>query len=142
MDVDEIHFDINKIKKKLKELASLHDKHLNRPTLDDNFDEEKSIDFLTQEITNVRRNVTFFTMLNYFKIFLFSLKKKILSQSQNKVRKISIKSNMSSLRVSATDQRLMKNVVNSLASSLQDLLNDFRKNQNTYLKSNFTILKK
>jgi syntaxin 16 len=54
MDVDEIHFDIIKIKKKLKELASLHDKHLNRPTLDDNFDEEKSIDFLTQEITNVR----------------------------------------------------------------------------------------
>jgi hypothetical protein len=49
---------------------------------------------------------------------------------------------MSSLRVSATDQRLMKNVVNSLASSLQDLLNDFRKNQNTYLKSNFIILQK
>jgi hypothetical protein len=53
IDVDEIHFDINKIKKKLKELASLHDKHVNRPTLDDNFDEEKSIDFLTQDITNV-----------------------------------------------------------------------------------------
>ena len=53
MDVQEVHFDLEKIKKKLKELSSLHDKHLNRPTLDDNFEEEKSIDFLTQEITSV-----------------------------------------------------------------------------------------
>jgi hypothetical protein len=42
---------------------------------------------------------------------------------------------MNSTRVSATDQRLMRNVVNSLAASLQDLLNEFRKNQNLYLKS-------
>ena len=46
MDVDEIHFDITKIKNKLKELSSLHDKHLNRPTLDDNVDEEKYECFL------------------------------------------------------------------------------------------------
>ena len=52
-DVDEIHFEMSKIKSKLKDLSSLHDKHLNRPTLDDNLDEEKSIDNLTQEITNV-----------------------------------------------------------------------------------------
>ncbi len=41
------------IRNKLKELANLHDKHLNRPTMDDNSDEEKSIDNLTQEITQV-----------------------------------------------------------------------------------------
>jgi syntaxin 16 len=44
---------MTKIKKKLKELSNLHDKHLNRPTLDDNFEEERSIDLLTQEITQV-----------------------------------------------------------------------------------------
>ena len=54
MDVEDINFDMTKIKNKLKELSSLHDKHLNRPTLDDNVDEEKSIDFLTQEITHVK----------------------------------------------------------------------------------------
>ena len=54
MDVEDINFDTTKIKNKLKELSSLHDKHLNRPTLDDNVDEEKSIDFLTQEITHVK----------------------------------------------------------------------------------------
>ena len=31
----------------------MHDKHLNRPTLDDNDDEEKAIDLLTREITRV-----------------------------------------------------------------------------------------
>lgn len=51
--VDDIHFEMTKIKNKLKDLSNWHDKHLNRPTLDDNLDEEKSIDNLTQEITNV-----------------------------------------------------------------------------------------
>lgn len=51
--MDDIHFEMTKIKNKLKDLSNLHDKHLNRPTLDDNFDEERSIDNLTQEITNV-----------------------------------------------------------------------------------------
>ena len=55
MDVEEIYFDLTKIKKKLKELSLLHDKHLNKPTLDDNADEEKPIDFLTQEITALDR---------------------------------------------------------------------------------------
>lgn len=44
---------MEKIKKKLKDLNNMHDKHLNRPTLDDDVDEEKKIDFLTTEITQV-----------------------------------------------------------------------------------------
>jgi len=37
----------------VRELHGLHDKYLNRPTLDDNVDEEHAIDILTQEITHV-----------------------------------------------------------------------------------------
>lgn len=53
-DVDEIHFEMTRIKNKLKELSGMHDKHLNRPAFDDNIDEEKAIDFLTKEITHVK----------------------------------------------------------------------------------------
>lgn len=38
----------------MKELASLHDKHLNRPTLDDSSEEERAIEITTQEITQVQ----------------------------------------------------------------------------------------
>lgn len=63
-DVDEIQFDTTKIKNKLKELSSMHDKHLNRPTLDDNADEENSINQLTQEVTQVN----FFGLTRFNKI--------------------------------------------------------------------------
>jgi len=35
------------------ELSALHDKHLNRPTLDDDVGEEHAIEIMTQEITQV-----------------------------------------------------------------------------------------
>ena len=38
----------------MKELASLHDQHLNRPTLDDSNEQEHAIEITTQEITQVR----------------------------------------------------------------------------------------
>jgi hypothetical protein len=37
----------------VKELSTMHDKHLNRPTLDDNIDEEQTIEITTKEITQV-----------------------------------------------------------------------------------------
>lgn len=37
----------------MKELASLHDQHLNRPTLDDSSEQEHAIEITTQEITQV-----------------------------------------------------------------------------------------
>lgn len=40
----------------MKELASLHDKHLNRPTLDDSTEAEHAIEISTQEITQVTRS--------------------------------------------------------------------------------------
>ena len=40
----------------MKELVSLHDKHLTRPTLDDNVDEEHAIEIQTQDITQVKLN--------------------------------------------------------------------------------------
>ena len=52
-EVDEIQFEITKLKNKLKELSLLHDKHLNRPTFDDNADEEQVINAQTQTITQV-----------------------------------------------------------------------------------------
>lgn len=38
----------------MKELAILHDKHMNRPTLDDSSEEEHAIEITTQEITQVQ----------------------------------------------------------------------------------------
>ncbi|CAF0790662.1 unnamed protein product [Brachionus calyciflorus] len=108
-DVDEIQYDMTKIKNKLKELSSMHDKHLNRPTLDDNIDEEKKIDFLTQEITQIMNNC------------------------QGKIRKLSIRANSFGSK-SFTDQQLMRNIVKSLASQLQDITTNYRSNQNSYLK--------
>lgn len=37
----------------MKDLALLHDKHMNRPTLDDSSEEEHAIEITTQEITQV-----------------------------------------------------------------------------------------
>uniref|UniRef100_A0A8C2FQK5 Syntaxin-16 n=1 Tax=Cyprinus carpio TaxID=7962 RepID=A0A8C2FQK5_CYPCA len=51
--VDEIQYEITRIHQKMKELASLHDKHMNRPTLDDSSEEEHAIEITTQEITQV-----------------------------------------------------------------------------------------
>uniref|UniRef100_A0A9L0T085 Syntaxin 16 n=1 Tax=Equus caballus TaxID=9796 RepID=A0A9L0T085_HORSE len=51
--VDEIQYDVGRIKQKMKELASLHDQHLNRPTLDDSSEQEHAIEITTQEITQL-----------------------------------------------------------------------------------------
>lgn len=109
-DVEEIQYEMTKIKNKLKELSMLHDKHLNRPSMDDNFDQEKQIDQITQDITQ------------------------ILGQNQMKIRKMSIRNTNSGSNSSYTDKCLIKNVVSNLATSLQDLTTFFRKNQNLYLK--------
>jgi len=38
----------------VKELSVLHDRHLHRPTLDDSSEEERAIEMLTDEITQVQ----------------------------------------------------------------------------------------
>ena len=110
-EVDEIQFEITKLKNKLKELAALHDKHLNRPTFDDNSDEEQVINAQTQAIMQG------------------------LAQCQLKIQKLSIKTKSSRSFSKAADMRLTRSVVSSLASSLQDMTTEFRTNQNAYLRS-------
>ncbi|XP_070796190.1 syntaxin-16 isoform X2 [Pituophis catenifer annectens] len=104
--IEEIRYEISRIKQKMKELASLHDKHLNRPTLDDSSEEEHAIEITTQEITQ-----------------LFHRCQRAVQGLHSKTR-------------SSTDQecRLLKNVVCSLAQSLQDLSISFRHGQSDYLK--------
>ncbi|KAM6454967.1 syntaxin-16 isoform 3-T3 [Liasis olivaceus] len=104
--IEEIQYEISRIKQKMKEIASLHDKHLNRPTLDDSTEEEHAIEITTQEITQ-----------------LFHRCQRAVQGLHNKSR-------------SCTDQecRLLKNVVSSLAQSLQDLSTSFRHGQSDYLK--------
>lgn len=41
----------------MKDLAILHDQHLNRPTLDDSSEQEHAIEIATQEVTQVRVDV-------------------------------------------------------------------------------------
>uniref|UniRef100_A0A2D4J0N7 Syntaxin-16 n=2 Tax=Micrurus TaxID=8634 RepID=A0A2D4J0N7_MICLE len=104
--IEEIQYEISRIKQKMKELASLHDKHLNRPTLDDSSEEEHAIEITTQEITQ------------------------LFHRCQRAVQGLHSKSR------SCTDQecQLLKNVVCSLAQSLQDLSSSFRHGQSDYLK--------
>lgn len=49
----QIQYEITRVRQKIKDLASLHDKHMNRPTLDDSSEEEHAIEITTQEITQV-----------------------------------------------------------------------------------------
>lgn len=48
----------------VQELSTLHDRHLNRPTLDDSVDEEQTIEITTKEITQVCQ--LYFTFLSQF----------------------------------------------------------------------------
>ncbi|XP_041060726.1 syntaxin-16 isoform X1 [Carcharodon carcharias] len=104
--VEQIQFDITRIKQKMKELAGLHDKYLNRPTLDDSSEEEHAIEITTQEITQ-----------------MFHRCQRSVQSLQGKWR-------------SCTEQeeRVLRNVVSSLAQALQDLSTNFRHAQSNYLK--------
>ncbi|XP_074066454.1 syntaxin-16 isoform X1 [Macrotis lagotis] len=104
--VDEIQYDIGRIKQKMKELASLHDKHLNRPTLDDSSEEEHAIEITTQEITQ-----------------LFHRCQRAVQALQSRAR-----------NCTEQEERVLRNVVSSLAQSLQELSTNFRHAQSGYLK--------
>lgn len=51
--LEESQYVLSKIQSRMKELSSLQNKHLLKPTFDDSMNEEKQIDALTQEITKV-----------------------------------------------------------------------------------------
>ncbi|PIK63041.1 putative syntaxin-16 isoform X3, partial [Apostichopus japonicus] len=93
-------------RKVMKELGVLHDKHLNRPTLDDNVEEEHAIEISTQEITQM------------------------FHRCQRSIRTIGNKNRGSSNQ----ETKVAKNVMSSLATQVQDLSFKFRKSQSAYLK--------
>lgn len=69
----QIQYEITRVRQKMKELALLHDKHMNRPTLDDSSEEEHAIEITTQEITQV--NVfSIYLHARKWLVFLFKLK--------------------------------------------------------------------
>ncbi|XP_075702608.1 syntaxin-16 isoform X2 [Rhinoderma darwinii] len=104
--VQEIQYDVTRIKQKMKELASLHDKHLNRPTLDDSTEEEHAIEITTQEVTQ-----------------MFHRCQRAVQALQSRAR-----------NCTEQEERVLRNVVSSLAQSLQDLSTNFRHTQSDYLK--------
>ncbi|XP_069808491.1 syntaxin-16 isoform X3 [Dendropsophus ebraccatus] len=104
--VQEIQYDVTRIKQKMKELASLHDKHLNRPTLDDSTEEEHAIEITTQEVTQ-----------------MFHRCQRAVQALQSRAR-----------NCTEQEERVLRNVVSSLAQSLQDLSTNFRHAQSDYLK--------
>ncbi|XP_063951099.1 syntaxin-16-like [Lytechinus pictus] len=105
-NTEEIQYDITRIQQKMKELSSLHDRYLNRPTLDDNMEEEHAIEIATQEITQM------------------------FHRCQRSIQSITAKARLSSRQ----ERKVTQNIVNSLAGSLQDLSIQFRKSQSAYLK--------
>ncbi|KAG7238281.1 hypothetical protein INR49_030992 [Caranx melampygus] len=90
----------------MKELALLHDKHMNRPTLDDSSEEEHAIEITTQEITQ-----------------MFHRCQRAVTGLQTRCG-----------HCTEQEERLLRNVVSSLAQSLQDLSTNFRHTQSSYLK--------
>lgn len=106
--VDEIQYDVGRIKQKMRELASLHDdKHLNRPTLDDSSEEEHAIEITTQEVTQ-----------------LFHRCQRAVQALPSRARRA----------CSEQEEQLLRNVVASLAQALQELSASFRHAQSDYLK--------
>lgn len=104
--VEEFHYEVTRIKEKLKELAILHDRHLNRPTLDDTSDEDAAIERVTQEITQ------------------------IFQHCQRLVHQISEKSQ----GCSPQERQISQNVITSLVTALRELYITFRRAQSSYVK--------
>jgi len=107
-NLEEAQYILSKIQTRLKELGTLQNKHLLKPTFDDSLDEEKQIDSLTQEIT------------------------KMFSTCHGCIKRIQ-RSSLSSR--GQTETSVAKNVVVSLVTTLQNLSNTFRSDQNAYLNS-------
>lgn len=97
---------IHRIRPKLDDLAVLHDRHLLRPTLDDDCDEEQHIEALSQEISKL----------------VFSAHRHIQC----------IRSSLG--HGNRLEQRLTRSVVTYLLNALQDVTTAFRNGQSTYLR--------
>ncbi|CAG8523976.1 14374_t:CDS:10, partial [Acaulospora morrowiae] len=104
--VDEVDEKIDKIKSLISTLESLHKKHV-LPGFDDRTEEEKEIERLTKEITE------------------------LFQQCQQKIRWIGDHGQTTALNQELV---LSRNVQTSLATKVQELSTSFRKQQSAYMK--------
>ncbi|XP_068083176.1 syntaxin-16 [Anabrus simplex] len=105
--LEEAQYSLTRLRAKLRELETLHTRHLHRPTLDDSSEEEQQIEALTQEITRMFGGI-------------HRLIQQVRHQSNEGNRQ---------------EKRLSYNVVSSLVTSLQELSTAFRRSQNSYLRT-------
>jgi len=105
--MDEVSLDIERIKKKIKELGKLHQEHLLKPSFDEDErrGEEQEIEIRTSEIT------------------------KMFQKCRGKVMKIGKLPNLSK-----QEDFMRNNMQASLATQLQELSGEFRKSQQDYLE--------
>ncbi len=97
----------------VKDLVSLHDKRFLAATLDENTEDDQEIEMQTKELTQ-----------------LFSLCHRQLGQLTALKRRIQMNDG-------AQPDKLMTNVISSLARTLQELSLTFRKVQSQYLNRKF-----
>lgn len=102
--VEEVQYEITRIKQKIRELSNAYDKHLNRPTMDDNDDDEQQIKASTLQLAQMFQNC------------------------QRLVQQIEAKSSGGTIQ----EKKLTKNILISLAAQLQDQTAVFRKKQTDY----------
>jgi len=102
--VEEIQYEISRIKQRTRELSSLYDRHLNRPSMDDDDGEERKIKESSQQLAQMFNNC------------------------QRLVQQINAKSALGT----AQERKLTQNILSSLASQLQDQTSAFRKKQVEY----------
>jgi len=102
--VEEIQYEISRIKQRIRELSSVYDRHLNRPTMDDDDDEDHQIRDSTQQLSQM------------------------FSNCQRLVQQINAKSSLGTVQ----ERKLTQNILSSLAAQLQDQTSAFRKKQIDY----------
>jgi len=105
-ELEEAQYALQRIRNKLRQLSALHAKQLQRPTLDESHEEELQIETLSQEISR-----------------MFSSTHRLIQQIQSAVRD-----------GFGRERELAKNVVNSLATSLQELSNNYKGAQGDFLR--------
>uniref|UniRef100_A0A0X3Q1Y7 Syntaxin-16 n=2 Tax=Schistocephalus solidus TaxID=70667 RepID=A0A0X3Q1Y7_SCHSO len=107
--VTSINYEFSVIRQKMKDLISLHDRHLVTANLDDNLDEDQEIEAQTRELTQL------FTLCHRQLGQLSALKRRIQSSGGQQ------------------NEKLAANVISSIARTLQELSTTFRKAQSQYL---------
>ena len=104
--VNTVHGKTDAITDKMEELNSLHEKHLKRPTLSDDIEEERAVEILTEEITQM----------------FHSCQSTIKQMDKQQVN------------LSNHEKTVGRNMLSGIATNLQNLSIEFKKSQSAYLK--------